>query len=151
METADDLDPVLDSALAQGKIAPRDREHLRRTALAFGGEGSEGRIWLEGFLGALPEPVRAEAESPEPAPSKRSIYHKEIPISADDAERGHAVIDVYRVLVAFGVTDPCIQHAIKKLLCPGQRKGGKTVAQDVHEALWSLQRWEEMRAEEATK
>jgi hypothetical protein len=25
-------------------------------------------------------------------------------------------IDVYRVLHAFGVTDPCIQHAIKKLL-----------------------------------
>lgn len=69
-----------------------------------------------------------------------SPYHKGVPTKT---------VDVYRVLVAFGVTDPCIQHAIKKLLCPGQRKGGKTVAQDVHEALWSLQRWEEMRAEEA--
>ena len=30
-------------------------------------------------------------------------------------------IDVYRVLVLFGVTNPCLQHAIKKLLCAGQR------------------------------
>jgi hypothetical protein len=56
-------------------------------------------------------------------------------------------IDVYRVLHAFGVTDPCIQHAIKKLLAPGQR-GSKSEAQDVHEALQSLQRYEAMREEE---
>ena len=24
-------------------------------------------------------------------------------------------IDVYRVLILFGVTDPCLQHAIKKI------------------------------------
>jgi hypothetical protein len=72
--------------------------------------------------------------------AEKSHYHKSVPTKT---------VDVYRVLIAFNVTDPCIQHAIKKLLCPGQRKGGKTVAQDVREALWSLQRWEEMRAEEA--
>lgn len=71
-----------------------------------------------------------------------SPYHKSVPTKT---------IDVYRVLVSFNVTDPCIQHAIKKLLCSGQRNGGKTRAQDVHEAIWSLQRWEEMRAEEAAK
>jgi hypothetical protein len=67
-------------------------------------------------------------------------YHKTVPTKT---------VDVYRVLIAFNVTDPCIQHAIKKLLCPGQRKGGKTIAQDVAEALWSLRRFQEMRAEEA--
>ena len=30
-------------------------------------------------------------------------------------------IDIYRVLQLFGVTDPCLQHAAKKLLCAGQR------------------------------
>jgi hypothetical protein len=60
-------------------------------------------------------------------------------------------IDVYRVFLIFGVTDPCLQHAIKKLLVPGGR-GAKDAAKDVGEAIASLQRWIEMRAEErATK
>lgn len=57
-------------------------------------------------------------------------------------------IDVYRVLLLFEVTDPCIQHAVKKLLCAGKR-GAKDEAQDVSEAKWALMRWEEMRREEA--
>ena len=76
-----------------------------------------------------------------PAPAPASPYHKTVPSKT---------IDVYRVLVAFGVTDPCLQHAIKKLLCAGQRRGGKTLEQDVEEARWSLNRWFEMRAEEET-
>ena len=28
-------------------------------------------------------------------------------------------IDVYRVLDLFGVLNPCVQHAVKKLLCSG--------------------------------
>ena len=42
-------------------------------------------------------------------------------------------IDVYRVLDLFGVSNPCIQHAVKKLLCSGQR-GVKDTRQDVQEA-----------------
>lgn len=57
-------------------------------------------------------------------------------------------IDVYRVLVAFEVWDPCIAHAVKKLLCAGERGGGKTKEQDIDEAIVSLRRWQEMRAEE---
>jgi hypothetical protein len=56
-------------------------------------------------------------------------------------------IDIYRVLQVYEVTDPCIQHAIKKLLCAGKR-GYKEVEKDVEEAIQSLQRWEEMRREE---
>lgn len=56
-------------------------------------------------------------------------------------------IDVYRVLQLFGVTDPCIQHAIKKLLVAGGR-GGKDTTKDVAEAIVSLQRWQQMRSEE---
>lgn len=42
-------------------------------------------------------------------------------------------IDVYRVLDAFGVQNPGIQHAIKKLLCSGLRGKGDTL-QDLEEA-----------------
>jgi hypothetical protein len=42
-------------------------------------------------------------------------------------------IDVYAVLVAFGVSCPARQHAIKKLLCAGLRGKGDEL-QDLHEA-----------------
>ena len=56
-------------------------------------------------------------------------------------------IDVYRVLVLFGVTDPCLQHAIKKLLCAGNR-GVKDELKDVQEAIASLLRYLEMQTED---
>lgn len=56
-------------------------------------------------------------------------------------------IDVYRVLVLFGVTNPCIQHAVKKLLCAGQR-GAKGQRQDIEEAIASLMRYLEMQTED---
>ena len=59
-------------------------------------------------------------------------------------------IDVYRVLVLFDVTDPCLQHAIKKLLCAGQR-GAKDKKQDVQEAIASLLRYLEMQTEDENK
>jgi len=47
--------------------------------------------------------------------------------------------DVYRVLKAFGVVCPAVQHAVKKLLMPGQR-GAKSEVQDLEEALVSVSR-----------
>ena len=55
-------------------------------------------------------------------------------------------VDVYRVLILFGVTDPCLQHAIKKLLCAGNR-GAKDKTQDVQEAISSLLRYLETQTE----
>jgi hypothetical protein len=60
------------------------------------------------------------------------------------------VIDVYRVLDLWGVTDPCIQHALKKLLCAGQR-GGKNMAKDIKEVIASCERWFEMQQENANE
>lgn len=57
-------------------------------------------------------------------------------------------LDVYRVLRLFEVTDPCIQHAVKKLLVAGGR-GSKDVGKDIQEAMDSLARWQEMREEDA--
>ena len=59
-------------------------------------------------------------------------------------------IDVYRVLDLFCVSNPCIQHAVKKLLCSGQR-GVKDTQQDVQEAITSLVRCLEMQTEDETK
>jgi hypothetical protein len=62
--------------------------------------------------------------------------------------RGLTYIDVYRVLQLFNVTDPCIQHAVKKLLVAGGRGAGKDINKDIQEAIDSLARYQEMRTEE---
>ena len=55
-------------------------------------------------------------------------------------------IDVYRVIDLWEITDPALQHALKKILAAGKR-GAKNQAQDVDEAIDSLVRWKEMQAE----
>jgi hypothetical protein len=82
------------------------------------------------------------APPPPPAAPERahSHYFKPCPF---------AEVDVYRVLALFAVTDPCLQHAVKKLLVAGGRGAGKDISQDVKEAVDTLARWQEMRAEEA--
>jgi hypothetical protein len=59
----------------------------------------------------------------------------------------YPAVDVYRVLSMFGVSDPCLQHAIKKLLVAGGR-GHKDIGKDVQESIDTLERWKEMRTEE---
>ena len=59
-------------------------------------------------------------------------------------------IDVYRVLDLFNVVNPCIQHAIKKLLCAGTR-GVKDERKDIEEAVSSLVRCLEMQTEDENK
>ena len=48
-------------------------------------------------------------------------------------------VDVYAVLLAFDVTCPAIQHAVKKLLCSG-RRGHKDKLTDLREAATAIQR-----------
>lgn len=56
-------------------------------------------------------------------------------------------VDVYRVLSLFQVNDACIQHAIKKLLCAGDR-GDKSMIKDITEARDTLNRHLEMLQED---
>jgi len=56
-------------------------------------------------------------------------------------------VDVYRVLSLFQVNDACIQHAIKKLLCAGDR-GDKSMIKDITEARDTLNRHLEMLNED---
>jgi len=51
-------------------------------------------------------------------------------------------VDVYRVLVAFDVTAPEIQHAAKKILC-AEIRGKGNAEQDISEAILSLQKYQE--------
>lgn len=64
--------------------------------------------------------------------------------------RGIDSIDVYRVIKLFNVTDPCIQHAVKKLLVAGGR-GGKNVERDLLEAADSINRALQMMAEDSAR
>lgn len=60
-------------------------------------------------------------------------------------------VDVYRVLELFNVTDPCIQHGLKKLLVAGGRGAGKDIERDVRECIDSLNRYLQMQAENDNK
>jgi hypothetical protein len=69
-----------------------------------------------------------------------SKYHRTITQTLPGDTHGCSVtVDVYDVLQAFGVDCPALQHAIKKLLCPGLR-GAKSAKQDIEEAANSCRR-----------
>lgn len=59
-------------------------------------------------------------------------------------------IDIYRILELYKVTDQAVGHAIKKLLCAGER-GEKDQEQDYQEAIDTLMRRKEMIAEDEKK
>lgn len=66
-------------------------------------------------------------------------YFKKIP-------EGVSHIDIYAVLRLWEVTDPALQHAVKKLLCSGNR-GAKNRETDLREARDSIDRAIEMHAQ----
>lgn len=68
---------------------------------------------------------------------KHSHYFKKCP---------YHHIDIYRILLMYEVTDPCLAHAIKKLLVAGGR-GAKNTHTDVQEAIDTLERWQDIQAE----
>jgi coenzyme F420-reducing hydrogenase alpha subunit len=67
------------------------------------------------------------------------VYEAPKAINKYEKRVKNTVIDVYDVLVAFNVTCPAMQHAIKKCLMSGQR-GHKDVTQDKREAIQSIER-----------
>lgn len=78
-----------------------------------------------------------------------SIYARKIPLTDKDRERGFAVVDIYRIQRLYGMTDPALNHGMKKIMAPGLRKGGKSRRQDIEEAIYSLQRFLELEDEAA--
>ncbi len=56
--------------------------------------------------------------------------------------------DFYRICLAYGITDPCIAHALKKLLRAG--RSHKSLMQDVQDTIDTLKRWQQIREEDCT-
>ena len=76
------------------------------------------------------ERARSPANPTPPAVPAPNKYQRTVPSTT---------IDVYDVLHAYSVTNPATQHAVKKLLQPGNR-GHKDTLTDLREALASIQR-----------
>ncbi len=80
--------------------------------------------------------LKAELEARQRAEAKpQNKYDREI---VGKYGSGRCIVDVYRVLVAFGDIPPEIQHAIKKLLAGGKR-GHKDEGLDYLEAIQSIE------------
>ena len=84
---------------------------------------------------------RKPKQQPEqPAIPAGSKYKRTICQTLPEGIAGASVIvDIYDILRAWDVTCPAIQHAVKKLLQPGQR-GSKSAVQDLREAIGSIER-----------
>ena len=59
-------------------------------------------------------------------------------------------IDVYRIIDLYELHDPCFQHALKKILVPGER-GHKDLTKDINDIIDTMQRKLEMIAENEKK
>ena len=59
-------------------------------------------------------------------------------------------IDVYRIIELYELHDPCFQHALKKILVPGER-GHKDLTKDINDIIDTMQRKLEMIAENEKK
>ena len=75
-------------------------------------------------------------------PRRHSHYFKDVSHLSE--------VDIYRVCAIFQVDDHsgAIQHAVKKLLLPGQRGAGKDARKDIQEAIDTLTRKLAMMAED---
>ena len=86
------------------------------------------------------ESAKTSEQPSAPTPDRGSKYHRTITQTLPGDTHGLSVtVDVYDVLQAFGVDCPALQHAVKKLLCPGLR-GQKSAEQDIEEAANSCRR-----------
>lgn len=79
--------------------------------------------------------TRTKPHQIEPVPLKPQNSYQRTIIGLDGSK---CVVDVYRVLDAFKTDSPALDHAIKKILCPGTRHA-KTREQDLKEAIKSIE------------
>jgi hypothetical protein len=79
--------------------------------------------------------LKLDIVKPEP---KRSKYHREI--------KPGVWVDVYDVIVAWSVTNPALQHLIKKALQPGQR-GHKDLLTDMQDIIDSAVKAKQIEVE----
>lgn len=98
---------------------------------------NDTRCVYNGPIGDPPSECEACFDQ-EPDEPQRNKYSREV--------KPGVYIDVYDVLRAFAVTDPSLQHLIKKALAVGNR-GHKDAAEDLQDILDSAKRAVEMHKE----
>jgi len=95
---------------------------------------AEGKVFAS-WYGAKGVPKSLKLATPKEPIDKGAKYKKTIrDRTTGDTIKG----DVYDVLEAFNVTCPAMQHAIKKLLMPGER-GSKGYDKDCDEGINSVE------------
>lgn len=102
-----------------------------------------GQPGMNDIVTASTQPARRTADIPMSV--RYPKYYKSV--------QGRAEIDIYATCQIFNVNDPsgALQHAIKKLLLPGTRTGGKSRYDDIKEARDTLNRWLELHTGDAPK
>lgn len=104
---------------------------VRGCAAYLIGEGYDTTNWQNSLIERQDVSGRVEQLRSIEEARKHSHYFKDV--------SGVDQIDVYAVLRLFEVTDPCLQHIVKKALCAGKR-GAKDWAKDVQEIADTAQR-----------
>lgn len=107
--------------------------------------------WIE-YIGSYTDLLGSVKRIPRPQDDnskQRPKQPEELPFIDDETQQKHshyfkdvsdvAQIDVYDVLLRFGVTDPCLQHIVKKALCAGNR-GHKDFKRDLQDIADTAQR-----------
>jgi DNA-binding protein Fis len=110
---------------------------VRGCAAYLIGEGYDTTNWQNSLIERQDVSSRVERLRSVEAARKHSHYFKDV--------SGVDQIDVYAVLRLFEVTDPCLQHIVKKALCAGKR-GAKDWAKDVQEIADTAQRLIELES-----
>jgi hypothetical protein len=104
--------------------------------------GEVGGYWSKSRFEIVSDNILGPQEYiPDPdeeAVIKRNKYMREV--------KPGVWIDVYDVLRAWNVVDPCLQHLLKKALASGQR-GHKDLKEDLEDILASAKRAVEMHEE----
>ena len=132
------------------RAAQRQRPNIKTQVTAW--HAAEDEILASEMSGAEPcpeDPFASPEEDEAWAEAEKRMdaigqnggtgEHYESPASKYHVQIKGQWVDVYDILTAYSVTNPADAHAIKKMLCPGQR-GAKDGIQDRREAIASLQR-----------
>ena len=126
--------------LLDGATMPSDYSTPQLAVVFDTNPNGSGFELAGGGAGGMIDRSMAPRDNSAPVGSKHSHYFKPV------EHLSH--VDVYRVLELFGVTDHAVGHAVKKLLCAGQR-GAKDTRRDIQEARDTLTRRLEMYVEDS--
>ena len=118
----------------------KDKEYTVRTDRFgdFGVISDLGVVTTEGIHYKMRDHFEIVSNPPAPSSGKEALakqyphYYRSV--------KGLDYVDFYDIALLFNITDPALQHAIKKLLALGNR-GHKEVEQDLAEVEQSLTRY----------